>query len=225
MAEMSNHRPSITGWLLSRPLFFVQDTVRMARSIATGAISLPGRSFYGRFLLYLAIVILLIAVYFLVPYKLKYNHTPSEAIGWYLIKELSDPKTESLRLGRLYSVSYECPKDTSGQCIFKGVKRSMDGVDLLKRVQGLPGQTIQRKVINGKEVNVITGDNYYKETGEVLTKLKDGTEIPSLLDASEPITIPKGYVYVGNQRVRVAFDSRYFGLVPISKLTGLATKL
>jgi type IV secretory pathway protease TraF len=222
---MRSERPSITGWLLSRPFVYVAETVRLGSEIVQGKISMPGKAFFLKLGAYGMATALLVSAYWASPIKLMYNHTESEAPGWYLVERISPETASDLELGQMYAVEYQCPLTEAGDCVFKDVKHAPKGLNLLKRVQGLPGHVIQRETIDGVPVNIITGEGYRKNVGEILDALKDGTPIPSLLDASQPITIPEGFVYIGNQRVGNAFDSRYFGLVPISRIEGKARKL
>lgn len=110
-----------------------------------------------------------------------------------------------------------------------------DGVRLLKRVVGVPGDRIEMKdnrlIVNG------TGA-LYKETA---TRDRDSTVLLETVDRREhlvavsdghtssstfgPVTVPPGqYLVMGDNRDN-SFDSRYFGFVPRSEILGRATRI
>jgi type IV secretory pathway protease TraF len=213
----------MTGWLLSRPFVFVYDTAKIFAGIVKGDIKLPGKRFYLRFASYALLTGACAAGYFLSPYKLVYNYTPSEELGWYLLREI--PKDTPLILDQIYWVEYICPKDEKGECIYSDVVNLQDGMHLIKRVQGLPGYKVSSKTVEGEPHNFILYDDYSLDAGPVKSHLRDGTPVPSLLDTDSGIKIPEGMVYVGNQHAEFAFDSRYFGLVPRERVIGSLEKL
>ncbi len=110
-----------------------------------------------------------------------------------------------------------------------------DGVRLLKRVVGVPGDRIEMKdnrlIVNG------TGA-LYKDTA---TRDRNSTVLRETVDRREhlvavssghtssstfgPVTVPAGqYVVMGDNRDN-SFDSRYFGFVPRSEILGRATRI
>jgi signal peptidase I len=119
-----------------------------------------------------------------------------------------------------------------------------DGKRLVKRVVGVPGDTISMQdsqlIINGKPLT-------YRESGEddfnnflVADEYKEDTIIedlnnrihpvliishPAVLSSFETITIPKGrYFMMGDNRYNSA-DSRYFGFVDRKLIVGRATAI
>ncbi|WP_204106337.1 MULTISPECIES: signal peptidase I [Spirulina sp. CCY15215] len=90
----------------------------------------------------------------------------------------------------------------------------------IKRVIGLPGETVELKdkkvYINGKSLD----EDYIAR--------KDSTEVnicrfqPDKPYLSEPVTIPKGsYLVLGDNRSN-SYDSRCWGIVPYEKIIGRA---
>ena len=76
---------------------------------------------------------------------------------------------------------------------------------LIKRIIGLPGETIQYKegklYINGKKIN----DPYYKDENT---------------DDFEKVTIPENYYYVMGDNRSVSIDSRLIGVVSREDILG-----
>lgn len=188
-----------------------------------GAIPLPDWRFYVKFLAYLLALVLLWVGYLASPYKLVYNHTPSEPLGWYLVSEVG-PK-EQLELGQLVVFKYECPKDGNGECMFGGAVPFSDGYQLLKRVQGQHGHTVRTVDYGGAHRNVVTGQGYEKDTGAIRKTTSEGKPLNTVFSPGTALTIPKGKLYMGNQNIDNAFDSRYFGLVDRNRIIGVAEKL
>jgi len=109
-----------------------------------------------------------------------------------------------------------------------------DSIDVIKRVVGLPGDTLEMRddvlIRNGVPVpraaagraSGVLGAGLLctEETmeGRTWTLLSSGTSVP---DSFEPLTVPAGHVFVlGDHRDRSA-DSRLFGTVPVERLKGL----
>jgi len=84
---------------------------------------------------------------------------------------------------------------------------------LIKRVIGLPGDVVEARggvvYIDGKPLEE-TGADHYLDPSVVTNNL------------SQPVTVPRGHVFVmGDNRER-SHDSRYFGAVPESDIIGRA---
>lgn len=113
-------------------------------------------------------------------------------------------------------------------------------IDYIKRIIGLPGDTIQMKkgrlYINGKMLKrrLIGQETHTLEQGKMLytryiETLPNGIEHPIFelgdnmqYDETPPIIVPQGhYFMMGDNRDNSA-DSRYFGTVPFENLEGRA---
>lgn len=90
--------------------------------------------------------------------------------------------------------------------------------DYVKRVIGVPGDTIEYK-----EDQLYVNGTYYEEPylfsfrQNVYGKLTNNF---TLKDITGFDTVPEGYVFVLGDNRRESFDSRHFGLVPMEKIVG-----
>ena len=109
-----------------------------------------------------------------------------------VVLPLSDPEFQDI-------VVFEFPEDTSK--------------DFIKRIIGLPGDTIQirdKKLIrNGVEVE----ESYVQHT--------DGSIVPRR-DNFGPITVPEGKYFVMGDNRDESYDSRFWGFVERNKIEGRA---
>jgi signal peptidase I len=91
-------------------------------------------------------------------------------------------------------------------------------LDFVKRIIGLPGDTLQviskRVYINGREY--VTG--YEKYTDSQILRLGPG----SLRDNTGPIKIKPGYVFAMGDNRDQSYDSRFWGLLPVEYIKGKA---
>lgn len=94
--------------------------------------------------------------------------------------------------------------------------------DYIKRVVGLPGDTIEYRedmlYINGKPVE----EKYLIPNKEAV---EDGplTENFTLLEKTGYNEVPKDYLFVMGDNRRKSSDSRHFGLVPMEQVVGKAS--
>ena len=99
-----------------------------------------------------------------------------------------------------------------------------DGTRLVKRVVGLPGDTVQmvndRLYINGKAVQYqMIGSNIIESLGGKPHKMMVIPQIRAMRSFG-PVTVPAGeYFMMGDNRDNSA-DSRYFGTVKLNQILG-----
>lgn len=95
--------------------------------------------------------------------------------------------------------------------------------DYIKRVIGLPGDTIEYKndllYRNGKKID----EPYLKQFKAAVQDGGTLTEDFTLEEYTKKKVIPKGYVFVMGDNRRNSKDSRHIGLVPESKILGKAS--
>lgn len=93
--------------------------------------------------------------------------------------------------------------------------------DFVKRVVGLPGETIEIKAkqvsINGKVL-----DEPYKvhNDSQVIGKSDFYQYSDSIRDNYGPVTVPEGHIFVMGDNRDNSADSRYWGFLPITYLKG-----
>lgn len=215
-------RPSYTWWVITRPFLWVRDTVSIGNDILKGRTALPGRRFYMKFLAGFAAVLMLGAGYVASPYKLIYNYTESEIPGWYLLSEVGSDY--ALKRGDMIMFDYECP-EINGSCAFEGIVTLDSGANVIKRVQGMPGDSVTLQLKDGEYHTSISYSDKVFDAGALMEKTSAGIKLPHLFKPDPVEIIPEGKFYAGNQRVKNAFDSRYFGLVERQRVIGLVEKI
>lgn len=110
-----------------------------------------------------------------------------------------------------------------------------DGVRLLKRVVGVPGDRIEMKdnrlIVNGTGAlykDTATRDRNSMVLLETVDRREHLVAVSSGHTSSAtfgPVTVPAGqYLVMGDNRDN-SFDSRYFGFVPRSEILGRATRI
>lgn len=103
------------------------------------------------------------------------------------------------------------------------VFKAPEGKDYIKRVIGLPGDTIQYK----NDILYINGKPYEEPYLEQAKKEVLGGPLTQSFTLEEVIgrdTVPEGYVFVMGDNRRLSKDSRHIGPVPVEDILG-KTKL
>lgn len=127
---------------------------------------------------------------------IKINNTPSLPVGLYqkidrTIVELGD------------TVNFALPKDN------KVINNNFDRIPYKHRPQYF------LKLVYG-----VVGDCIYKDSTEVIVGVHHLPLLPGQESILQAESIPEGYVFVGTPHER-SFDSRYYGLIKISSITGV----
>ncbi|WP_265975391.1 S26 family signal peptidase [Brucella intermedia] len=139
------------------------------------------------------------------PMKLLWNATASAPIGFYAIEP-----TDRLTAPELVAVMP--PEPLAAFMVQRGYID--DGVPLLKRVAGLPGQRVCRI---GRAVTV---DRV--AMGDALDRDRIGRDLPVWQGCR---VIAPGEFFLMNSGVRDSLDGRYFGPLPASAVVGRALPL
>ncbi len=89
--------------------------------------------------------------------------------------------------------------------------------DFIKRVIGIPGDTVEIKgekvFINGKPYHDEHG--FYSKTGSTDARM-------GKVDHFGPVTVPKDHLFVMGDNRNHSYDSRFWGFVPLSSVKGKA---
>lgn len=148
------------------------------------------------------------------PWRIAINSTTSAPQGLYLVHFGVD--SEELHRKAVVLIKYTCPKP----CVAP-FNQFHDGDQFLKTIAGVPGD---RLAFEGNTVVLTEPDGERDELGSVLDHTPSGVPIP--YHATFPPTpIPEGMYYMGEKGNPAAYDSRYFGLVPESRVLGTARLL
>ncbi|MFG1359011.1 S26 family signal peptidase [Xanthobacter pseudotagetidis] len=139
------------------------------------------------------------------PMKLLWNATASAPIGFYAIEPAD-------RLTAPELVAVMPPEPLAAFMVQRGYIG--DGVPLLKRVAGLPGQLVCR---SGRSVTV---DGV--AMGAALDRDRIGRDLPVWQGCR---VIAPGELFLMNSGVRDSLDGRYFGPLPASAVVGRALPL
>ncbi len=139
------------------------------------------------------------------PMKLVWNATASAPIGFYAIEPVDQLTVPEL-------VAVMPPEPLAAFMVQRGYVG--DGVPLLKRVAGLPGQRVCRI---GRAVTV---DGV--AMGEALERDRLGRDLP---DWQGCRVIRDGELFLMNWDVRDSLDGRYFGPIATSSVIGRALPL
>ncbi len=85
-----------------------------------------------------------------------------------------------------------------------------------------PGRKLPKYFI--KVVYGVAGDSVHRVDNIILINDQNLPLLPNVPVSMQSCIIPDGYVFVGTPHER-SFDSRYYGLIHVSKLTGTYKKL
>ena len=165
------------------------------------------------------------------PYRLYYNWTDSIPTGFYLVKSVKLATDSSipqeldripLRYGDLLTYTYQAPAWARGRYPYE------TGDTFVKAVGALPGD----RLYSVKNTHVrCSGETTANEPNsknctviaELLTHDRKGRRLHWVTYTGD--TIPMDYVYMRGTLSKNTYDSRYYGLVPAQRVTGVATKL
>ncbi len=139
------------------------------------------------------------------PTKLIWNASASTPIGLYSVEPVGRLEVTDL-------VAVDAPEPIAAFLSDGGYLPRE--APLLKRVLGLPGQTVCRSDL------LITVDNV--EMGMALERDRSGRPLP---DWQGCRVIAKGDVFLMNWDVPDSLDGRYFGPIPVSSVIGRAVPL
>lgn len=97
--------------------------------------------------------------------------------------------------------------------------------DYVKRVIGLPGDTVQAKngnlYVNGKKTNESYIDHYQRSTGTGNWTLRSISQENNWVANAGVSRVPKGMYFVLGDHRSVSNDGRYWGFVPRGKIAGV----
>jgi conjugative transfer signal peptidase TraF len=139
------------------------------------------------------------------PTRLIWNATASAPVGFYTVEP-----ADALEIPDLVAVLP--PEPLAHFMVARGYVGR--GVPLLKRVLGLPGQTVCR---SGRTITVDA-----IEMGEALERDRMGRDLPAWQGCR---VIGQGELFLMNWQVRDSLDGRYFGALPASAVIGRAVPL
>ena len=109
-------------------------------------------------------------------------------------------------------VTHGYPTPRRGDIIVTIVPENGTGVDVVKRVIGLPGDTVEIR----SDVAWVNG---------VAEPQRGQVVVAAYSMSAPPITVPKGRLYVMGDNRAVSEDSRYLGPVPLSGAKGRAVAI
>ncbi len=162
-------------------------------------------------------VVALAAAYQVNPYHLGWNTTVSEPEGIYLV----DKRVSEIKRGMLVDFTYRynpTGSDLPGwKNPFDTVTKARNGEKFLKSVMGIPGDVLNTV---GNDYWLTTPEGQKIHLGESLAFAPSGKPVP-VRQIWHDFKIPAGMFYMSSTLVKQSFDSRYFGLVPQSSITGV----
>lgn len=101
---------------------------------------------------------------------------------------------------------------------------------LIKRVIGIAGDEVamqnNRLIVNGEVANYASVEgNIYRETIGAQTRNIQIRPNEKAFDSFEPVIVPPDHILVLGDNRNNSADSRYYGFVPVSELSGRAVKV
>jgi conjugative transfer signal peptidase TraF len=153
----------------------------------------------------LAVIGIAVTTVVAMPLRLVWNATASAPIGFYTIAPVDQLTTPEL-------VAVMPPEPLAAFMVARGYIG--DGVPLLKRIAGLPGQRVCRLR------SAVTVDGV--ALGDALDRDRIGRDLPVWRGCR---IIALGEIFLMNSGVRDSLDGRYFGPIPASAVIGRALPL
>ncbi|MHB0929173.1 MAG: S26 family signal peptidase [Candidatus Nanopelagicales bacterium] len=143
------------------------------------------------------------------PWRIAFNTTPSEPYGFYAYTLHKGHLTQ----GELVSFTYIAP-------IWAASRYGASGSHFLKRIGAVEGDSLE---IRGLSV-------FACKTGacRLLGKTLTHDSVGRLLPPPDPLlvgVVPKDKYYLQSTEVPNSYDSRYYGLIPVSRIIGPAYPL
>jgi conjugative transfer signal peptidase TraF len=152
--------------------------------------------------------IALAGIFWAQPYRLAINTTASEPEGWYLTRRLDSGAP--LHRGELVVMRYAGPAVAK----YRTVAPYPAGTKFIKRIAGIPGDKLDT---SGRHVALTTPEGRTVSLGILLAQSPSGKPVPTPAPW-RGTRIPTGRYYLASTDTRVAFDSRYFGLMPRQRI-------
>lgn len=152
-----------------------------------------------------AITGLALAIFIFSPITIKYVHTPSIKTGFYL--SIALPLSPNIKLGDFVSFRYVAPKWAEGRYF-------NTGDSLSKQVVAIPGMYLDTR---GLTSFVCQSPRICQEVGAILEKDSLNRPVSHVKWQMAPVP-PDQFFLSGTNHLR-SFDSRYYGLVPYTRIT------
>ncbi len=155
------------------------------------------------------------------PYRILYNDTRSQPRGLYLLHRFP-ARNPALYVGERIVFRYHCPL-LHGVCVMESEAPYAENSPVIKWVGAIPGDVLN---VVGQNVYVrFPGHTAWKLLGHRIRTIPGNPPQKVFTYAEKDwhdYTIPPGTLYDMSQRVRLSYDSRYYGLIADSQLEGRA---
>lgn len=166
-----------------------------------------------------ALTVLAAVVLSMLPWRPTFNKSVSMEVGFYLITE----KPQGTAFARGTPVSYRYRAPDWAALIYE--KHFSDGMRFLKVVGAVPGD-----YLFSEADKVYRCPTKVRDAGcELLAvrQVKDGlgNKLPAISYAGEQIPAGHYWLKSGEAKARYAFDSRYLGVVPRTRIEGTLSRI